>query len=214
MAGHTSLVLVEGKSEEKVFPELCRRCGIDINFDIKSENCLNEVKKALKTYLKSTNTLRKLWIVIDADTDFEAAWQSIKYILNQTGKYSLGSKEKLPPDGLIITPKNPEDLTVGVWIMPNNQDIGMLEDFMLNLVPDSDGLLKIAEGNIETLDRNRDKYPGIFKSAHRSKAAIHTWLAWHDTPGESLSVAVKKRLFATDKELCLRFASWLSQLND
>lgn len=54
----------------------------------------------------------------------------------------------------------------------------------------------------------------MFKAVHKSKARIHTWLAWHDTPGESLTVAVKKRLFDTDKELCRRFGNWLNQLNN
>ncbi|MDE6379642.1 MAG: hypothetical protein K2L11_04150 [Muribaculaceae bacterium] len=214
MAEHTSLVLVEGKSEEKVFPELCRKCGVAINFDIKSENCLNEVKKSIKTHLKSTNRYRKLWIVIDADTDFEAAWNSIKYILRQSGKYEVSGKEKMPEDGFIIKPINPEDLTVGVWIMPNNKDVGMLEDFMLGLIPDTDGLLPLASRDVEALDLDRDLYPGIFKRVHKSKAEIHTWLAWHDTPGETLSVAVQKHLFATDKDLCLRFAAWLDHLNN
>ena len=214
MANYSSMVLVEGKSERMVLPELCRLCGIDKRFEIRQENSLSELKRALKTYLKSTNTLRKLWIIIDADTDFEAAWQSVKDILLQSGKYSFNRKMHLPKEGFIIEPVDKEDLIVGIWIMPNNQDVGMLEDFMLRLIPDSDALLPIAHKDIEKLEKERVCFPGIFKSVHKSKAEIYTWLSWHDTPGESLSVAVQKRLFATDKALCRLFAKWIDVLND
>lgn len=209
----TSLILVEGKSEKTVLPELCKICNIDIKFNIKPENSLSELKKALKTFLKSTNTFRKIWVIIDADDNFEGAWQSIKDILLRSGKYTFDSHIQMPEDGFIIDPIDPDDLTIGVWIMPNNKDIGMLEDFMMKIIPENDELLPIAHDIVKQLDKDRGKYPGIFKTVHESKAKIHTWLAWHDAPGESLSVAVQKRLFATDKELCSRFIKWVNSIN-
>lgn len=207
------MVLVEGKSEKTVLPELCKLCGVTPNFDIQSENSLGELKTALKIRLKSSNTLRKLWIIIDADGNFDQAWQSIKDILLRSGKYSFSHKTEMPAEGFIVEPDDPEDLTIGVWIMPDNSDVGMLEDFMLKLIPDTDTLIERATANVNELDSERDHHPGLFKAVHRSKARIHTWLAWHDTPGESLSVAVQKRRFATDAELCQRFAAWLNGLN-
>ncbi|MDE5871074.1 MAG: hypothetical protein K2H22_03895 [Muribaculaceae bacterium] len=209
----TSIVLVEGKSESLVLPELCRIAGVDRNFRIQPENSLNELKKALKTYLKSTNTLRKIWVVVDADVSFDGAWQSIKDILLRSGKYSFDARMSLPEGGAIIEPSDSDDLTVGVWIMPDNKEKGMLEDFMLKLIPESDGLLPRVNEIIDRLDMERESHSGIFKSVHKSKAKMHTWLAWHDTPGESLSVAIQKRLFAIDKDLCSRFTKWLDALN-
>ncbi len=209
----TSMILVEGKSEKTVLPELCRLCGVRLGFDIQSENSIDELKTALKTRLKSSNTLRKLWVIIDADANFDSAWQSIKDILLRSGKYSFNHKAEMPAGGFIVEPDDPGDLTIGVWIMPNNTDVGMLEDFMLSLIPETDTLIERATTNVNELDSERDRHPGLFKAVHRSKARIHTWLAWHDTPGESLSVAVQKRLFATDAELCQRFAAWLNGLN-
>ena len=213
MAAYTSMILVEGKSEQTVLPELCRLCDIDRHFDIQAVNSLNELKKALKTMLKSSNTLRKLWVVIDADNNFQGAWQSVKDILLRSGKYSFNPKIEMPTDGFIIEPDDPEELTVGVWIMPNNSDIGMLEDFMMQLIPGDDSLIECATNIVTHLDNERELHPGLFKAVHKSKAKIHTWLAWHDSPGMSLSVAVQKRLFETDAELCRRFAAWLNNLN-
>lgn len=208
-----SMVLVEGKSERAVLSELCRQCGIEMKFSIEPANSLNELKKALKTRLKSTNTLRKLWVIIDADVNFDGAWQSIKDILLRSGKYKFDEKLPLPAEGFIIEPVDKADLTVGVWIMPNNSDVGMLEDFMMKLIPDNDTLLPIADNIVESIDAKRTEHEGVFKAVHKSKAKIHSWLAWHDTPGESLSVAVQKRLFATDKTLCTHFVNWLNIMN-
>lgn len=212
MCTFSSMMLVEGKSEETVIPKLCSLCGVEPRFAIKSENSLSELKTALRSYLKSTNTLRKLWVIIDADVNFDGAWQSIKDILSRSGKYEIDSRMPLPENGIVIAPKDDADLTIGVWIMPNNTDIGMLEDFMLELIPEDDTLIGTADEVVTRLDGERALHSGLFKAVHKSKARIHTWLAWHNTPGESLSVAVQKRLFATDKELCRRFAAWVGQL--
>lgn len=84
---------------------------------------------------------------------------------------------------------------------------------MMELIPDNDTLLPIADKIVESIDAKRTEHDGVFKAVHKSKAKIHSWLAWHDTPGESLSVAVQKRLFATDKTLCTHFVNWLNVMN-
>jgi len=208
-----SLLIVEGKSDCAVVNGLCALYGITLDTEPESANSIHELKKALPTLLKSTNIYRKLWIIIDADKNVASAWQSIKDIMLRSGKYQLSPALPLPVDGAIIKPIDDEDLTVGVWIMPNNTDAGMLEDFMLDIIQPDDPLLAKATDIVAELDSNRDHYPGLFKAVHKSKAAIHTWLAWHDKPGESLPTAVQKRLFDKDSDLCRRFASWLEKLN-
>ena len=210
---NTSLLLVEGKSEVTVIPRICQECGIPQNFDIESGKSLEQLKTAMKTHLKSTNRYKKLWVVIDADTNANGAWESMKYILEKSGKYDFDRKMTLPVDGVVIPPRDPEDLTVGIWVMPDNSSNGMLEDFMLSLVPKEDTLLGEATSTVDRLHDERDRHNMIFKAAHKSKALIHTWLAWHDTPGESLSVAVTKHLFDTSHPLAGRFSAWLSRLN-
>ena len=130
----------------------------------------------------------------------------------RSGKYVFDPKMPLPPEGLVIEPVDSCDLTVGVWIMPNNEDVGMLEDFILRLIPDDDSLMPYSKSIVEKLDGEREKHPGLFREVHKAKAKIHTWLAWHHVPGTSLSVAVQKRLFATDKKLCTLFMEWIGRL--
>lgn len=205
----TSLLLVEGRSEENAIREFYKQWGIDINFNINNEGSITKLKTSFKMHLKSSNVLRKLWIIINADISYACAWQSISDILERSGKYN--PPKQLSPKGLILKPIDENDLVIGVWIMPNNQDIGMLEDFMMKIIPEDNELLSEAEIAITNLEKkNIQKY----KSVHRAKAKLHTWLAWHDEPGDSVNVAIKKKLFSQDKELVNVFKDWIMELNN
>ena len=204
----TSLLLVEGRSEENAIREFYKQWKIDLNFDISSEGSITKLKTSFKMHLKSSNILRKLWVIIDADTSYACAWQSIRDILERSGKYN--PPLQLCPNGLILTPIDENDLGVGVWIMPNNQEVGMLEDFMMGIIPEDNMLLHEAETVLTNLEKkNIQKY----KNVHRAKAKLHTWLAWHDEPGDSVNVAIRKHLFSQDKELVIAFKAWLMELN-
>lgn len=205
---YNSLLLVEGKSEEKAIKEFFNKWDCAINFEISNENSITKLKPSLKTHLKSTNTLKKLWIIMDADKSYDAAWQSIRDILERSGKYV--PPKIMPKSGLILLPKDSNDIIVGVWIMPNNQNIGMLEDFMMSIIPEEDKLLIESEDVITTLEtKGIQKY----KSVHRAKAKFHTWLAWQDEPGESINVAIRKNLFNRDMDLYNAFKVWIMELN-
>lgn len=204
----TSLLLVEGRSEENAIREFYKQWKIDINFDISSEGSITKLKASFKMHLKSSNILRKLWVIIDADASYACAWQSIRDILERSGKYN--PPLQLCSNGLILTPIDENDLVVGVWIMPNNQDVGMLEDFMMRIIPEDNMLLHEAETVLTNIEKkNIQKY----KNVHRAKAKLHTWLAWHDEPGDSVNVAIRKNLFSQDKELVIAFRAWLMELN-
>lgn len=203
----TSLLLVEGRSEEYAIKEFCKQWGVDINFHISSEGSITKLKTSFKMHLKSSNVLRKLWVIIDADTSYDCAWQSIRDILERSGKYNPPTQ--LGATGLILSPIDENDLIVGVWIMPNNQDVGMLEDFMMSIIPEDNDLLHEAETVIANIEqKNIQKY----KHVHRAKAKLHTWLAWHDEPGDSINVAIRKNLFSRDKELVNAFRTWIMEL--
>ncbi len=209
-----SLLLVEGKTETYVIKELCALCGIETDkFEVNPQNGISELKTAFKTYLKSTQNYKKIWLIIDADTNFDTAWQSIRDILIRSNKYrNVKSSTTLLKDGLIIHPDDENDIIVGIWIMPNNTDIGMLEDFLVSLIKESDSLYEKSLSVVEMLESERDLHPGLYKKVHKSKAKIHTWLAWQNEPGTSLGTAINKKLFDVDKELCLSFRNWLVEL--
>ena len=114
---------------------------------------------------------------------------------------------KEPPlDGLVI---HNNSLAVGVWIMPNNQLEGMLEDFVSFLIPEKDELLPIA---MDILNKIETKGLNSYSPIHKSKAVIHSWLSWQEVPGTPMGLAVTKKYLNTDEKTCLTLISWLDRL--
>ncbi len=51
-----------------------------------------------------------------------------------------------------------------------------------------------------------------FRAAHRTKAEIHTWLAWQDEPGKQLHEAVHHRVLDATKDESTPFVNWFRTL--
>lgn len=93
--------------------------------------------------------------------------------------------------------------------MPNNDTAGMLEDFLAVLIPKGDQLLPIV---LTTLDHIEERNLNIYRPEHKSKAVIHTWLAWQENPGTPMGQSITKRYLTTDNEICRRLIEWLTVL--
>ena len=115
----------------------------------------------------------------------------------------------LSADGLIIHPLERCDAVVGIWIMPNNNLEGMLEDFALKLVSPENALMQKAESVLIELEAG-----GIqqYKEVHRSKAKVHTFLAWQDEPGRPMGQAIAAHVLNPDAEQAKVFINWLNKL--
>jgi hypothetical protein len=91
--------------------------------------------------------------------------------------------------------------------MPNNQDSGMLEDFCAELAqPES---LAFAR---ECVEQAQARQVTTFKEVHRSKAVIHTYLAWHDEPGYPLGKAITSQALRPHTDVAVKFTNWLIRL--
>lgn len=86
----------------------------------------------------------------------------------------------------------------------------MIEDFMMSLTAEGDmQLLGKADAVLDELKAN-----GLqrFKDVHRSKAKIHTYLAWQEQPGLPLGVSIKAKAFDSDAKLAHDVTDWLKTL--
>jgi hypothetical protein len=202
--GNSALLLVEGIDDEHTMYGLFQKYNIPDVFSV--ENCkgIDKLLKGINTRLKSED-IEKLGIVIDADQDIAARWASLKTIF---AKSDFILPNELPSDGLILEQNG---VKIGVWIMPNNNINGMLEDFTKFLIPDNDKLLPIVEETLDSIEaKNLNKYN---KNLHKSKALIHTWLAWQEDPGTPQGLAITKKYLTTEnKELSDRFIGWIKRL--
>ena len=113
--------------------------------------------------------------------------------------------ENVNLDGTIVTHDNLP--TIGIWLMPNNNIAGMLEDFCIELADVK--TIKYIEQTV-----NKAKLGGHtnFKKVHYSKSVIHTFLAWQDTPGMPLGQSITAQALNADRPLANRFIKFLQTL--
>lgn len=201
-------LFVEGMNDLHVISSLCEHHKIAENFNIEPCGSDERVVKLLRIALTNPAVYQRVGIVIDADNDIENRWRQLVYILEKSGKYDC-SRLKLSADGLIIHPLNACDTIVGVWVMPNNSLEGMLEDFVLQLVSPVDILMQKAESILSELETEGIQH---YKKVHRSKAKVHTFLAWQDEPGKPMGQAITAHIFNPDAVQAKIFIDWLNKL--
>ncbi|MFK7907490.1 MAG: DUF3226 domain-containing protein [Chitinophagales bacterium] len=209
------VLLVEGIEDEKVVSKLLQRRKIQYkDFTISNQNGLQKLLNALPTFLKSGN-YAVIGVIVDADTDLQKRWDEIKEILQNAGYEDIPSVPN--PKGTIIKDEYEDLGTVGVWLMPNNQINGALEDFIQFLIPEKDELFPIAEEAIQRLIVGGKNRFSILPNKKAPKALIHTWLAWQERPGTLLGNAItyrylKSQEYLLDDGKASDFVGWLQRL--
>jgi hypothetical protein len=75
-------------------------------------------------------------------------------------------------------------------------------------VPDGDALWTRAGDAIDSIPEHERRFPPV----RRSKALIHTWLAWQEEPGSPMGQAIGKRDLDGSAPAAQRFVEWLRRL--
>jgi len=192
-------LLVEGNSDKQVIEALCKRHQMSDLFSYifpsRDGSGIEYLLKTLPDRLKQEN-LDTLGIVVDADLDFTARWQSLVYQLKEFGYDEI--PKVLPETGLIhIQEAKPK---IGVWIMPNNKLPGMLEDFVRYLIPADD---KLQQKVIALLDEIETEELNPYSLTHRPKALIHSWLALQSKPGIPMGQAITAKALSEDSAIAI-----------
>lgn len=209
---HPKRLLVEGREEQRVIPELIEKNGIawgdsKDSWIVKIDE-FDGVEKLLKpgvieAELKSSG-LSHLGILVDADEVLENRWTAIR---DRCSKAFPNLPKTFPDTGIIV--ENDVGLRLGVWIMPDNKTAGMLETFLGFLVPNTQDQLFVAA---QESARNARELGAPYIDAHASKANIYTWLAWQDPPGRQLHQAVLQEILSPRSPHAQPFVSWFRQL--
>lgn len=189
----SKVLLVEGRDEVSSLPYLLESVGIAWPDDappvhLVSGGGVDQVLDAKKigVRLKSSG-LERLGLLVDADLSAEARWGQARDCLRSL---HLKVPDALPPDGAIF--EGPRGVRIGIWIMPDNVAAGMYEDW-LHVLRESEPDL---EAHIETSLEEARTLGASWRDVHRSKARLHTWLAWRDPPGVGLVLAAKDGAFS------------------
>lgn len=199
---HNQKLLLEGSDDQHVIWALCEKYSITESFDVIDCEGITKLIDQIPIRFKQSN-IETVGIIIDADSNIKNRWISIKSTLELLG---FDLPIEIPIEGLISKKNN---VTIGVWIMPNNNLNGMLEDFISFLVPDEDKLLPIVTSTLNDIESKKlNSYPLI----HKSKAIIHTWLSWQEDPGTPMGLSITKKYLNTNVQTCEKLINWLDNL--
>ena len=193
-------LFVEGNDDQHVIWALCQRFNIHENFDVVDTEGIDNLLIQIPVRLKQAG-ITTIGVIIDADNNIQSRWISISQTFVQQG---FNFPEVLPNEGLII---NQNNIRISIWVMPNNNTNGVLEDFISFLIPNEDQLIEIVKDNLNNIEQqNLNKYQIL----HKPKALVHSWLALQEDPGTPLGLAITKRYLTTKEETCSRLVDWLT----
>ena len=203
------ILLVEGSGDKGVITEILKEWNVPCPF-IRECGSDGEVFKMLKLYLTNPGQYRTVGVIVDADTYPEGRLQRFLQIVEGGGRYKLNPRTSLPPDGLVLDAQEMDAARLGLWVMPDNQGHGMLEDFLSKLAttvhPELMDESENAIANVE--NRGIQQYTPV----HRPKAKMHTYLAWQKEPGSTLPVAIMKHYLDATSDNARPFVNWIKRL--
>ncbi len=197
------ILLTEGKNDCHVILSLCAYHRVPETFGFYDCGSDNKILKRMSALIAGSETMETIGVVLDADNpNLNSKWESIRNRLTREG-YPV-SKE---PDenGTILSMEGKP--RIGVWLMPDNNIDGMLEDFCRELAS-HDGI-DFAENCVQNSQQNGF---ATFIPNHKSKAVIHTYLAWQNEPGIPLGQAITARALNPEKKIAMLFVDFLKSL--
>ncbi|QTA82803.1 Uncharacterized protein dnl_51870 [Desulfonema limicola] len=206
------ILMVEGIDDKKVIEKLLTRRKLSFN-DVVIHNCEGIIKLLnLLPVIIHAGSYEVIGIIVDADENVKNRWESVRNILLKAGYKNIPADSQIK--GLTLKDKNEELPEIGVWIMPDNRFKGAIEDFISFLIRDNDKLYPVAAAKVDKLISQK---MNLFSISQKSKAIIHTWLAWQERPGKQIGSAVTYRLlkdqrYLLDDAKASPFIDWLKRL--
>ena len=145
-----------------------------------------------------------LGILVDANDSPATRWQSISDRLASLDIQTPGgtsSRRLTIIDATVGMPR------IGIWLMPDNQSRGELEDFVAEMIPDNDPVWPLSQDYIGRIpDEHRE-----FAENKATTAEVYAWLATREDPRQ-MGAAIGARDLDIDGDLCTRFTDWLDRL--
>ncbi len=198
------LLWVEGKDDLAVVRGLCAAHEVPSVFRIEDKGGVEKLFRGIGITVRA-QTIERFGAVVDANGDAHSRWQEFRRIAEHEGYKDVPSAPEESGTVLSAAGLLPR---LGIWIMPHNSTAGALEDFAAMLVP-ADDALWIRAGEAVDLIAEADRR---FPAGRRSKAHMHTWLAWQEQPGSPMGQAIGKGDLDAHAPAAQRFVSWLRRL--
>lgn len=195
-------MLVEGNDDFNVVWRIARMSGIPQFFIYQAEG-INNLLDEIETQIAVPGR-RVLGIIVDADDNPAARWQAVS---NELALSGITLPPNPDPAGTIV-PAQARMPRVGVWLWPNNQSPGELEDFIISLIPQNDPVWPLSEEYIDNILAQR---LNKFTPGKKSRAQVHAWLAAREDP-RRMGQAIQYGDLNAHAPPLAAFATWLARL--
>lgn len=193
------VLLVEGPDDKHVVRHLCRRHADIPAFDILDKGGFTNVKSAIGPEIKVSGRTA-LGILVDANRHPARRWAAVAH--------QLGQAVDQPPTHLGATGAVVEGRPrTGVWLMPDNESAGELEDFIERLIPPDDPVWPTAQRYIDGIPTDQRK----LSPDKVLRARIHAWLAARAEP-RKMGAAIGAGDLDATAPLAIQFIDWVRRL--
>lgn len=198
LPGGTSdrVLLVEGQDDEHVVKHLCDRSGLTRNFSIRQKGGFPELSKSIPVELAEPGRL-VLGVVVDANENPAARWQAVR---DRCGRRGILLPSDPEPRGVVVEGRP----RVGVWLMPDNQSPGQLEDLVAAMIPAEDVVWRLAREFVDRIPEPERPLPAI-------KAQVHAWLAAR-AAARPMGSAIGTGHLEASSPAAISFIHWLEDL--
>ena len=202
------VLFVEGSDDLHVVLQLCLRSESVPEFRIVNRDGKDNLLKTISDDIDTPGRVA-VGIVMDANDNLAARWQTIKNRIEESDiirENNIALPDKPDPSGTIIegTRRLPR---IGIWLMPDNQSPGELEDFIKKMIPDGDSVWPRSESYIDGIPEGDRK----FTEGKILRAKVHAWLATRREP-RKMGQAITTRDLDISEENCQTFVHWLREL--
>ncbi len=194
------VLLVEGPNDMHVVRHLWFRYHqADPEFYISVKNNVEALIQDIRgEILSETRTV--VGILVDADDYPANRWRAVSDRIREAG---IAPPNKPISSGTIIE-GNPR---IGVWMMPDNQLPGELEDFIEKMIPSKDPVWPLSEAYIDGIPQTARK----FSDGKILKAKVYAWLAAREEP-RLMGTAIRAGDLSVNVPASADFVNWLRRL--
>ena len=197
----TRVLLVEGQDDKHVVEHLYRkRFESAPPFEVLDKHGYQPLCDAIGPVLKAPDR-EVVGVIVDANDDLRSRWAAITDRLRRAcPDIEIGDPS---PEGTIAG-NGPR---VGLWLWPDNESSGEIEDFVAGMIPGDDPIWPLSRRYIEGIPVGQRP----FSEGKTARAEIHAWLAVRKEP-RRMGAAFRTGDLKVDGPLATRFASWLENL--
>ena len=195
------LLIVEGNDDRHVVDKLLQRHGLTPPFDTNAKGGFDELHKSIYNEVNASKR-QTLGIVADANDHPDRRWQSICDKLQEA---QCDVPTSPSPEGVVFN--GPQTVRVGVWLMPDNDRPGELEDFVADMIPPGNPIWPDAQRYINGIAPDLRLFP----AQKTKRAQVHAWLATRAKP-RPMGLAVTADDLRHDASVATAFVDWLRRL--